>query len=347
MARRIFLLASLVCLLAVGVVTAAAAAERAPRVLASIWENDLLFNPAPGQHQDRHYTQGLKLVYLDRGEPVPGWARALALDRLVDRLPTFGLNPVAENYGVAIGQNLYTPEDNRATNVIVADRPYAGWLYVGLAVQRRGASARGRPMLDSLELNLGVIGPEALGEQAQNWVHQWRRLSTFDGWANQLRTEPAFVFKAARAWKWTITKGSAPYFDVIPQVGANLGTVMVSGELGVTARLGVNLPDDFGAQTIDAPILLSSGPARWGLHAFGRLAGRTIGRNVFLDGNLYRDSHRVDKRPLVADLSWGLAVTLGRHCEISWTAITRTREFSDQLGFDEFGSLSGKLRWAF
>lgn len=328
-------------------IPSASAEDRDPHVLASIWENDLLFNPAPGEHQDRHYTQGLKVIYLDRGEPVPGWAHAFCLDRLADRLPDFGLRPRAANYGATIGQSIYTPEDNRSTNVIAADRPYAGWLYVGLALQRRGETSRGRPVLESLELNLGVIGPEALGEEAQNWVHQWRHLPTFDGWDNQLKTEPAFVFKYARAWKWTITEGSARYLDVIPHFGANLGTVMVSGELGATARFGLNLPDDFGAQTIDSPILLASGPARWGVHAFGRVAGRAVGRNAFLDGNLYRDSHHVDKRPLVADLSWGLVATLGRHCEISWTAITRTHEFGDQLGFDEFGSLAGKLRWAF
>jgi hypothetical protein len=46
-------------------IPSASAEDRDPHVLASIWENDLLFNPAPGEHQDRHYTQGLKVIYLD------------------------------------------------------------------------------------------------------------------------------------------------------------------------------------------------------------------------------------------------------------------------------------------
>ena len=349
MSRHKPCLIPLFALLCLSLAAAFAAEDRAPHVLASIWENDLLFNPLPRQHQDRHYTQGLKVIYLDRGEPVPGWAHGLGLDKLTRCLPLAWIDPAATNFGVAFGQNIFTPEDNRSTNVIASDRPYAGWLYAGLAIQRRGLTPGGRPVLESWELNLGVIGPEAQGEWAQNTVHQWRHIPTFEGWENQLRTEPAFVLKYGRAWRWAINEGSARYFDVIPHCGVNLGTLMTAGEVGVAMRLGVNLPDDFGVQRIDSDIVLAGGKTRgwFGAYLFGEVNGRAVGRNAFLDGNLYQSSHHVDKRPLVADMIWGLAATFGRHCELSWTVISRTREFDNQTGFDEFGSLAGKLTWAF
>lgn len=325
----------------------ASAQEREPHVLAAIWENDLLFAPAIEQHQDRHYTQGAKLIYLERGEPVAALVRALWLDRLADSLPRFGLEPVATSYGFVFGQNIYTPEDNRATNIVANDRPYAGWLYGGLALQRRGATPGGHPVMESWELNLGVIGPEAQGEWAQNTVHRWRRFETFDGWGNQLDTEPAFVLKYGRAWRWTLEERSARYFDLIPHGGVQLGTVMVAGELGATMRVGWRLPQDFGPQTIDSPLLISDGPRGLGIYAFGRVTGRVVGRNAFLDGNLVHRSHRVDKEPFVADFSYGLVALFGRHCELSWTFITRTREFRGQLGNDQFGSVAGRLRWGF
>ena len=335
--------------LCAGSLVAASTADKEPHALAAILENDLLYNPAPGKHQDRHYTQGLKLIYLDRGEPQPGWTGALGLSKLTHALPGAGMQSSATNFGLVLGQNIYTPEDNRATNLITADRPYAGWLYLGAAIQRRGLTSAQRPVLESYELNLGVIGPEAQGEWAQNTVHQFRRLPAFAGWGNQLKTEPAFVFKYGCAWKWTFDEPSSRFFDAVPQGGLNLGTVNTAAGAGLTLRLGWNMPDDFGVPTIDSPIGLSNGRRRagFGFYIFGRAEGHAVARNAFLDGNWYQRSHRVNKKPLVADLSYGAAVAFGRWCELSWTFLTRTPEFDGQKGFDQFGSVTGKLQWSF
>lgn len=323
--------------------------DQEPRLFTGLLENDLLYNPAPGKHQDRHYTQGMKVIYLDRGHPIPGWADALGFDTLAGAWPSLWLNPTAENFGALFGQNIYTPENRSETNLITGDRPYAGWLYIGAAIQRRGESPWGWPVLENFELNLGIIGPEAQGEWAQNTVHQFRHLPTFDGWDNQLKTEPALVFKYGRVWKWTFNEKSSRYFDALPHCGVNLGTTMTSAEIGFTVRLGWNLPGDFGVQPIDSPLLLSprSDRTRLGFYVFGRMEGRAVGRNAFLDGNLFRASHHVDKEPLVAGLSYGAAVTLCPNCELSWTFLTRTAEFEGQKGFDQFGSVSAKLRWDF
>ncbi|MBI4325745.1 MAG: lipid A deacylase LpxR family protein [Chloroflexi bacterium] len=335
--------------LGAGSLVVALAEDKQPPVLAAILENDLLYNPAPGKHQDRHYTQGLKLIYLDRGEPQLGWTGSLGFTKLPSLLPGAGMQSGATNFGLVLGQNIFTPEDNRATNLITADRPYAGWLYIGAAIQRRGLTSAQRPVLESYELNLGVIGPEAQGEWAQNSVHHFRGLPAFAGWGNQLKTEPALVFKYGRAWKWTFNEPSSRYFDAVPQGGLNLGTVATSAGAGLTLRLGWNMPDDFGVPTIDSSLLLSNGRKRasLGFYIFGRAEGRAVARNAFLDGNWYQRSHRVNKKPVVADLGYGAAVTFGQWCELSWTFLTRTPEFDGQKGFDQFGSVTGKLQWSF
>lgn len=323
--------------------------EKDPHVFAGIWENDLLYNPAPGEHQDRHYTQGLKLIFLDRGAPTPAWANWLRLDALADRLPTVGLDVRAANFGLTFGQNIYTPEDGRTVNLITNDRPYAGWLYLGAAVQRRGLTAGRIPTLESYELDVGLTGPAALGGWAQNTIHLWRHLPAFDGWGNQLRTEPVFDFKYGRAWKLSLNEESARFFDLIPNLGANLGTVQVSGNIGLTVRLGWNLPDDFGVQLIDSPIVLSNGPRRGpvGAFLFTGTQGRAIGRDMFLDGNLYQASAHVTKYPFVGDFMYGAAFTCGKHFEASWTFVIRSYQFVGQNGNDAFGSLTGKFKWDF
>lgn len=325
------------------------AQEQEPHVFSAILENDYLYNPAPGSHQDRHYTQGLKLIYLDRGEPVPGWARTLQLKKVDDGLPNVWMDAKTANFGLILGQNIYTPEDDRTLSAITSDRPYAAWLYLGLAIQRRGETAGHIPVLESFELDLGVIGPEAQGQFAQDTWHQWRHIPSFEGWKNQLKTEPAFGFRYGRAWRIAFSEKSSRHFDVIPNLGVDLGTVRVSANLGVAARLGWNLPNDFGVQTIDSPILLSNGRERGpiGFYIFGQVEGRAVGRNAFLDGNLYQESAHIGKKPLVADFIYGLGLSFGKHFEASWSFVTRTREFDGQMGNDQFGSLMAKFKCGF
>src|SRR5437868_2052367 len=95
-------------------------------VLSFIEENDLLYNPF-GKHQDRHYTQGFKLIYLEPGAAPSWWARATQLSRLERWLPNVGMDPRGTNFGFLFGQNIYTPQDKSATNHVIEDRPYAAW----------------------------------------------------------------------------------------------------------------------------------------------------------------------------------------------------------------------------
>ena len=67
------------------------------------------------------------------------------------------------NFGISLNQKIYTPEDIKETKLITDDRPYAGWLYVGLSANYKTESRS-----HTLELDLGVIGPDSLGEEFQN-----------------------------------------------------------------------------------------------------------------------------------------------------------------------------------
>lgn len=323
------------------------AGQKEPHSFSVIEENDGLYNPETGKHQDRHYTQGLKFIYIEGGEP--WWAQGLGLPPLSRHLPDILFKPESTTFGLNVGQNIYTPQNDAATNLIRSDRPYAGWLYIGAMIQRRGEILDHTPVLESFGFDVGIVGPEAQAGQAQNEVHKFRQIKGFDGWGNQIKTEPAFVFKYGRAWKFSFNEESSHYFDIIPNVGANLGTLLVSANAGATARLGFNLPNDFGIQTIDSPFMLSpggsSGPV--GFYVFGQVEGRVVGRNVFLDGNLYRDSFHVTKEPLVGDVIYGVALTLGKHFDLSYARVVRTREFTTQKGYDRFGSLNLNLKWGF
>jgi hypothetical protein len=72
--------------------------------------------------------------------------------------------------------------------------------------------------------------------------------------------------------------------------------------------------------------------------------GRAMGRNIFLDGNTFSDSHSVDSNVFVADLSAGIAINY-HNTKLSYALVYRTKEFKQQEDGQLFGTVS--LNWTF
>lgn len=296
---------------------------------------------------DQHYTNGIRAGWISREiDAAPGldWARRLAM-----ALP--GLDPAGrKRVGVAIGQNIYTPSDTRRTARMPADRPYAGWLYGGLAVINEvgeGAERRRNDRIETLEINLGIVGPGAGGEVAQNRWHGFIGVAPAMGWSNQLPNEPGIVLFYERKWRSLFgfesrRLGTDVEIDVIPHAAVSLGNVATYGAIGGTLRIGNNLEADYGPPRI-RPALAGSGFQKnedvFGVYAFLGFETRLVGYDMFLDGPLFRDAPGVDRRPLVVDAQAGVAATW-RSLRIAFTHVLRTREFQSQPTADRFGAFS-------
>ena len=138
--------------------------------------------------------------------------------------------------------------------------------------------------------------------------------------------------------------------DLVPHAGLSLGNVQTYANAGGTLRFGFNLPSDFGVQLIrpggggNTPIDDRDpriAPDRnWSFFLFGAADGRAVGRDIFLDGNTFKDSPSVDKKIFVADLSYGLGFIAGRW-QFTFTQVHRTREFEGQpFNHNDFGSVT-------
>lgn len=319
-----------------------AAAADEPRqgpVLTIVEENDLVVDT------DQHYTQGLKIAYLFGDASPTNW-----VSRLSDRLPALGLQTTASKFGLAVGQNIYTPGNIDTPALLLNDRPYAGWLYLGLILQRRGVAFAQTPALDSLELDLGIIGRESLADDAQTWVHQMRGFNLPRGWGNQLQTEMGLSLKYQRSWRLRKTESHGWGMEWIPHTGASLGNIATSFHVGTLLRAGYHLPNDFGAHHIDSLAVTAGGCAEgdWksnlGFNVFGGAEGRGVLYSSFLDGNLFRTSHHVIREPLVGDFKAGFAITFKR-AELAYALVLRTKEFTDQTERNAFGSLTLKVKF--
>lgn len=296
---------------------------------------------------DRHYTHGTRIAWVsDKTGDGPGWAH-----NLLDRLYPFA-DMRAGRIGFALGQNIYTPEDTSRRELNVTDRPYAGWLYGAASVHaetRQSVLGRKLDVLDTVELQLGVIGPLSLAEQTQKTVHRLIDTTLPQGWNHQLDTEPGIALLAERKWRTPETKlgAGAVAVDVIPHVGAALGNVYTHISAGAMARIGHNLGFDYGPPQIQ-PALSGleaiDSPGAFGWYLFAGVEGRAVGRNIFLDGNTFSDSHNVDKHTLVGDFQVGAALVSGRW-RLAFSHVFRTREFEGQNEADRFGAVSLSARF--
>ena len=64
-----------------------------------------------------------------------------------------------------------------------------------------------------------------------------------------------------------------------------------------------------------------------------------MARNIFLDGNTFRDSQSVKKEPFVADAAVGVAMNFGAY-KLAYVRVFRTREFVEQGSAPKYGSIT-------
>ncbi len=327
---RFVLLGALVAVPAL-IAPPALADEPEKGTLSILFENDIFYNT------DHDYTNGVLLAYTTAPQDTPNWAVDTAR-----WLPFFSqTGEVRTRY--ALGQDIFTPSDLKDKDPPPTQRPYAGFLYgaFGLA-DDTGTN------LDQLQVTLGVVGPDSLAEETQKWVHGIINDRKPMGWHTQLHNEPGLIIQYERSLKLIPPQSLlGVVFDVEPHYGAAIGNVYDYANAGAMARIGFNLPRDYGPLRID-PSLPGSGffepTGGLGAYIFAGVDGRAIARNLFLDGNSFQDSRSVDKMNLVGDLELGAAVTFDAF-QVAFTHVIRTREYSTQKTNDQFGAVDVSFRF--
>ncbi len=309
-----------------------------------MFENDLFGD------SDAQYTNGIQIGWmspdLDRFEQahqLPTWMTGLST-----HLPFIDVPDSQHNVGVAVGQKMFTPDDTTSRALVRDDRPYAGWLYGGLSFISKSTTR-----LDSIEIQAGMVGPASFAEDTQRLVHDLRGFDVPAGWDNQLENEPglALIYEHRRR-PWRSENVSGAGYDLITHAGGAVGNVFTYLNAGGEVRVGWNLPADFGTRLIrpggdtNAPAAINDprldSSHRFGVHVFSAVTGRLVLRDIFLDGNTFRDSHSVNKEYLVGDLLFGVSVTF-LNAKLSYAEAFRTREFDGQDRLHNFGSLTLSL----
>ena len=306
-----------------------------PVSVEAYWENDAVFYK-PNHPTDRWYTNGagISVLWEPRfAEDLSNWLPFAEQFGEADRVPI----------GFTVGQLMFAPDDIRRSTLIPNDRPYAGYLYGAAIVQR----IRGNTM-DHFQLEIGQTGDASLGEDAQKFVHEILDGDEPMGWDNQIDDEIQFQAYVRKRWRLDLTAGQdqtaeASDFGVqiIPEIGGALGTVYRHVEIGMTARIGWRLPDDFGPsrlQSIAPPAERQDG---WSIYGFLRTTARISEENLFVEGSYSRGGHGLDNNVLVGEFQGGVKVacTSGDwSVNLGYSQTYTTPEFDDQPAWHGFGA---------
>lgn len=303
-------------------------------------ENDVFL----ANGDDGQYTNGLKL----------SWSRYGLSELPEDALLHKWLYPVARKFGMdtpaasekaltfSIGQNIYTPDNIEEKRLIKDDRPYAGITYLELGFHKKY-----QRRMHTFGVIAGIVGPHSYADKVQTEVHRFLNNDIPKGWQNQLEDELVLglVYDYKRKLFMTnINQGFGG--DVIFYTGGSLGNALTSYQAGISFRSGWNIPDDcgnfpiqdatcFNAETVQTTCTHVN---RTGCHFFLSLSGRAVLQNIFLDGNTFRDSHRVDKKPVVGSVMTGIGIT-GSRMKIIISFVGKTRSFEHQDSSESFGSI--------
>lgn len=299
-------------------------------------ENDTKNVGGPGS--DQAYSNGLRLSYVYARDHIPFWAPKFVTENTYLRK---ALEEAQANFGLGLNHQFFTPNNTQLAQLQYGDRPYAAWLNVAFSVNIKDDFRS-----QNLELSLGTVGPAAMGESVQNGFHRIIGTNFAQGWGTQINNEPVLqISYQQRIHFLSYRNGLGPWFDLIPVFGGGLGNVFIGLHSGVIARVGINLPDDFG------PARPSSGESesfvsptapgenqKPSYYVFAGARGNAVARNIFLDGNTFRPSHRVTKYPVTAETEFGVGVLI-MPISVVWRFVVRSPDFEENSGFNSFASV--------
>ncbi|MGD8353405.1 MAG: lipid A deacylase LpxR family protein [Pseudomonadota bacterium] len=285
---------------------------------------------------DRHYTHGTEVSWF-KGGPGPKW-----LNGLSGLLPFYKKTEGKTAVNYSLGQKIFTPEDLSQTQLIEEDRPYAGYLYFSTALLSNIDQTENLETGNVVEVTVGIVGPASGAEKIQTWYHELIDSDEPMGWDNQLNNEPGLGISYSRVWN--IVQPATPrlQYGISPHLTAELGNIYTYGAGGVMFRLGNNLRASFSPPNIKPGFpgvsYFKSVPGfNW--YLFMGHESRVVLRDIFLDGNTFTDSHRVDKERLVGEQQFGLALHTGK-IRFAISNMLRTREFSGQDRLTQYGALN-------
>lgn len=200
----------------------------------------------------------------------------------------------------SIGQTLATPSDIRIENPASDELPYSALLAL-----RNSYMTITPTYADLVTTTIGLIGPAALGEETQKFVHKVIGANEPKGWDTQLKNEPVFQFSRSRTWRsWVSESGNS---DILTSCELSLGTISSAVSGGAYIRYGRNLRTSYATVLFNSSRTSNPLGVDNGWHLYAGLEAGYIFNQIFTDGNTFRDSRSIDYKHEYVGATAGLS----------------------------------------
>ena len=229
---------------------------------------------------------------------------------------------VKDGLELAIAQEIYTPEAKHLSPTL-QDRAPAGRLYFSAAKHWPREAT-----FDTVELQLGVRGPSALGEQVERAVHGLIPAPDVV-WDRQLPD----AFDGSLIGVRTLALGAG----FRGHAGAVAGTQVSFAHAGLEWRYGDAATASSALLRFAATPPFAKGAAGWS--GYAGASARGVFRNELLSKNYYIFGPALEKKNGIARFAAGVAWN-ARWGAVTFDIAQDSREFEGQRASHRFGSLA-------
>jgi hypothetical protein len=286
------------------------------------FENDWFYGT------DRDLTNALALYYITPNEA--SWS---AVPGIPDFLGNFTdkISLIDDKMAVVSGafyaqQNIWTPGNISLNPPTPNDRPFAGFVGMGIDMVRQTGYRR-----STFEIMPGWVGPESGAQQLQSAWHSTINYIVPKGWYYQIKNEPILQLTYRQDWRpKALTNldeaGSSTLgHDVMVHGLVTAGNGWDYADAGFLMRLGYHLPLDYGparptfGEVASMPYVPGGTPPNgedWKLDSLSVYVcagadAQAVARDISLNGNTFANSPSVTNEIFVGQAVGGIVVQYG------------------------------------
>jgi len=225
------------------------------------WSNDFEYQT------DYYYTNGFAF------EVFTPWAKANPINSILFPIKSKEF----ELFSFTLTQDIFTPKAKfDVEDQLNGDRPFAAYLLLGFKKVTFNKVSRIRTYS---EMQIGVLGPAAFGEEVQNGIHNNLPTSAqVVGWENQINNSLMINYSVSMEKQFYYNN----WFEFSGISSAKFGLPFTNVDVGIQTRIGLinPLPKDFE--------FLSS--QKWQFFLTLSANGSLVGYNATLQGGLFSES---------------------------------------------------------
>lgn len=266
--------------------------------------------------QDRYYTNGLFIHYRQA---------AKAKDSAVKKI-----------WGISAGQEMYNARSGNIKNIVNVDRPFASYLYAGASMQWLKSNENSV----KTELQIGTIGPAAMGEEAQKLLHQVVGFYEVSGWQYQVNNE--LGINAKLGLHYLLLKNRQRTFDFSLPLLAELGNTYSGLSAGLLFRTGNINPLNHSVATQSTVSSTSEKEKNKELYFYLQPNLKYVAYNATIQGGMFRTDKgpvTYNPKPFVFSQEIGAAFA-SEKWTVDFSIIFKSKELESVKRSEQYGSIS-------